>query len=150
MAPVRLSEDERRASRAAQSRAYNTRTREERNAKKRIRMAHLRALDSMRSPEELAVRLAARRAADGKYRSRNRRNLALKARFARADAAEVRAEEAAQARLKRERQEILDDIEARRRERMAWQQVRDVLAEPDEPECVVVASVSPQVVHNTE
>ncbi|KAJ7824878.1 hypothetical protein B0H14DRAFT_3468938 [Mycena olivaceomarginata] len=55
---------------------------EARNAQTRERMAHLRAQDSVVSPEELQRRLEARREAARK----NRRKLALKARKKRAEA----------------------------------------------------------------
>ncbi|KAJ7925372.1 hypothetical protein B0H13DRAFT_1863214 [Mycena leptocephala] len=67
------------------------RNREERNRQTCERMARLRAQDAIVPPEVLAARLAARREAACKYREKNRRKIAMKAREARARAARERA-----------------------------------------------------------
>ncbi|KAJ7893227.1 hypothetical protein B0H13DRAFT_2339815 [Mycena leptocephala] len=67
------------------------RNRDERNRQTRERMARLRAQDAMVAPDVLAARLAARREAACKYREKNRRKIALKARETRARAAQERA-----------------------------------------------------------
>ncbi|KAJ7453991.1 hypothetical protein B0H11DRAFT_2245110 [Mycena galericulata] len=111
MAPPSLSIEERQNRRRKQSRRYNDRNYEERNAKKRVRMATLRALDRVRSPEELAERVAARRASDKKYRESHRKLLAVKARWDRqqraAGKATVRVAQQADRDLRRRRSQAL-------------------------------------------
>ncbi|KAJ7437716.1 hypothetical protein FB451DRAFT_1416699 [Mycena latifolia] len=71
---------------------YYTKNKEECNRKTRERMARLRASDETVAPEVLAAWLEARRAAAKKYREKNQRKLAMKAREARAQVAEERRE----------------------------------------------------------
>ncbi|KAJ7817570.1 hypothetical protein B0H13DRAFT_2379553 [Mycena leptocephala] len=80
MACPKLTEEERRQRQRQSSRRYDAIHSEERNKKTRIRMARLRGLDTTRSPEERAARLAARRASDAKYRRNHRALLAANAR----------------------------------------------------------------------
>ncbi|KAJ7432989.1 hypothetical protein B0H11DRAFT_2248631 [Mycena galericulata] len=68
----------------------HTRNREELNDKTRERMRRLRASDTTVPPEVLAARLEARRAAARRYREKNQWKLKMKAREARAAAAEER------------------------------------------------------------
>ncbi|KAJ7821557.1 hypothetical protein B0H14DRAFT_3471464 [Mycena olivaceomarginata] len=65
------------------SRDYNERNRGVRNAKKRERMAALRARQKLDPPTVQAARLAAKEESARKYRERNRESLALKAAMAR-------------------------------------------------------------------
>ncbi|KAF8122931.1 hypothetical protein K438DRAFT_1996033 [Mycena galopus ATCC 62051] len=70
------------------SRAYNDRNRDARNAKKRERMAALRAKQQLDSPIVKAGRLAAKEESARKYREKNRSILAIKSFAARAVARE--------------------------------------------------------------
>ncbi|KAJ7289818.1 hypothetical protein C8J57DRAFT_1494235 [Mycena rebaudengoi] len=66
-----LENQERAYMRRIQSWNYNDKNRAERNRKKRIRMAALRATDKIVPPEVLATRLEARREASRCYREKN-------------------------------------------------------------------------------
>ncbi|KAJ7197312.1 hypothetical protein B0H12DRAFT_1245072 [Mycena haematopus] len=68
---------------------YYRKHRDERNAQTRQRMARLRAQESQLPQAELEARLAARREAAHKYREKNQRALAIKARQRRAHAKAV-------------------------------------------------------------
>ncbi|KAK6980524.1 hypothetical protein R3P38DRAFT_3235630 [Favolaschia claudopus] len=68
------------------SRAYNKRNREARNAKKRERMAMLRAKQKHDPPLIRAARLVAKEDSARRYREKNRELLAIKAWAARAQA----------------------------------------------------------------
>ncbi|KAJ7038473.1 hypothetical protein C8F04DRAFT_1256073 [Mycena alexandri] len=78
--PTREDLENRRIMNSIYSGRYNRKHKDERNRQTRERMAHLRAQDAVVSPEELEARLVARREAARKYREKNRRKLALKAR----------------------------------------------------------------------
>ncbi|KAJ7230901.1 hypothetical protein B0H12DRAFT_1231865 [Mycena haematopus] len=71
---------------------YNDRNREARNAKKRERMAQLRAQQKLDSPIIQAARLAAKEESARRYREKNRETLACKAFIARAEAKKAREE----------------------------------------------------------
>ncbi|KAJ7494548.1 hypothetical protein B0H11DRAFT_1910563 [Mycena galericulata] len=83
---------------------YYEKNREEINEKTRDRMRRLRASDVTVPPEVLAARLEARRAAAKRYRQRHQHQLKMKAREARAQAAEER-RHAKEKRERRERRE---------------------------------------------
>ncbi|KAJ7490225.1 hypothetical protein B0H11DRAFT_2229141 [Mycena galericulata] len=70
---------------------YYEKNREQVNNKTRERMRRLRASDVTVSPEVLAARLETRRAAARRYRERHQHRLKMKAREARAEAAERKA-----------------------------------------------------------
>ncbi|KAF7377214.1 hypothetical protein MSAN_00141100 [Mycena sanguinolenta] len=72
------------------SRTYEARHREARNAKKRERMAALRAKQKMDSPIVQAARLAAKEESARKYRENHRLDIAIRARLARYEAKKAR------------------------------------------------------------
>ncbi|KAJ7220368.1 hypothetical protein C8J57DRAFT_1254201 [Mycena rebaudengoi] len=80
------------AKRRLQSSQYNEQNREERNRKKRVRMAELRAKQRTLPPLEIARCRAAKQIASQKYRDGHRELLAAKARAAQQQCTEVAAE----------------------------------------------------------
>ncbi|KAJ6479200.1 hypothetical protein C8R47DRAFT_1074642 [Mycena vitilis] len=88
----RVDEETRRLMGSIYSHRYYRKHREERNQKTRERMARLRAEEGNLPPDVLAIRLEARREAARRYREKNRRQIALKARERRAHAAQTRAQ----------------------------------------------------------
>ncbi|KAJ7810838.1 hypothetical protein B0H14DRAFT_2607005 [Mycena olivaceomarginata] len=114
-----LDAEERRERQNANSRHYDDRNREERNAKTRARMARLRAQEATMSLEEQAVRREARHAADKNYCLRHSNRLAADARLHRQLAAKAKADHQ------------YARIDARASDR-AWEAVREVLREDND------------------
>ncbi|KAJ6457194.1 hypothetical protein C8R47DRAFT_1082120 [Mycena vitilis] len=81
---MRVDDETRRLMGSIYSHRYYRKHREERNRKTRERMARLRAEEASLPPDVLESRLEARRKAACRYREKNRRQIALKARERRA------------------------------------------------------------------